>query len=122
MAKIAIIEDDESVRMLYQLKLKNDGFDVETAINGAEGLKLIETYQPDLVLLDLMMPELSGDQVLAEMRKQPWGATIKVIIITNIVEEEAPTAIKDLGISGFIIKAQYTPSQLSQLVSQTLAS
>jgi len=121
MYKIAIIEDDEAVRYLYQVKLEKDGYAVQSAINGVEGLKLIESYQPDIVLLDLMLPQMSGDEMLTEMRKYPWGKSIKVLIMTNLTEDEAPTSLRESGIEDYIIKAQYTPSQVSEIVRQVLA-
>jgi DNA-binding response OmpR family regulator len=118
--KIAIIEDDSAIAQMYRMKFEAEGFTVETAENGVLGLELIQEMQPDMVLLDLMMPEMNGDEVLKHMREQPWGASIKVIILTNMGEQEAPAIIKDLRVEAFIVKADMTPRQVAELVKKHL--
>jgi len=122
MSRIAIIEDDEAVRMLYRIKLVQEGFEVVEARDGLEALSIIETSKPDVVLLDLMLPRMSGDEVLKIMRSSPWGENIKVVIITNLAEDEAPDNLRQLGISRFVVKALHTPSQLVEVVRQVLAT
>ena len=90
MTKIAIIEDDTVINQMYRMKFEADGFEVQLADNGKRGVALVESFQPDLILLDLSMPEMSGDEALAEIRSHDWGKTIPVIILTNLGEEEAP--------------------------------
>ncbi|HET6924624.1 MAG TPA: response regulator [Candidatus Saccharimonadales bacterium] len=121
MTKIALVEDDEAVSQLYQMKLHKEGYEVVLARDGAEGVQVVQSTQPDLVLLDLMLPQLSGDRVLAAIRQQPWGQNIKVIIMTNLTEDEAPKELHELGVSRFIVKAQYTPTQLMEVIKQVLA-
>ncbi|MCU0667266.1 MAG: response regulator [Patescibacteria group bacterium] len=116
--KIAIIEDDVAIAQMYRIKFEAEGFVVETAENGVYGLELIQEMQPDMVLLDLMMPEMNGDEVLKQMRQQPWGANTKVIILTNMGEQEAPAIIKELGVEAFIVKADMTPRQVAELVKK----
>ena len=121
-AKVAIIEDDQAISQMYRLKFQAEGFDVETAENGKVGLKLCEQMNPDVVLLDLMMPEMTGDQMLAELRKSSWGAKTKVIILTNMGEQEIPDGVKQLGVSAVILKADMTPRQVAELVKKTIDS
>lgn len=120
MPKIAIIEDDRAISQMYRIKFEGEGFDVETAENGKLGLKLVEEMKPDIVLLDLMMPEMTGDEMLKKMRATAWGKDIKVIILTNMGEQEVPEGVKDLGISAFILKADMTPRQVAELVKEQL--
>lgn len=120
-AKVAIIEDDIAISQMYRLKFESDGFEVQTADNGRLGLELTEAFKPDIILLDLMMPEMTGDQMLIELRKKPWGKDIKVIVLTNMGEEEAPKVIKELGVHSFIVKAEMTPRQVAERVKQALA-
>jgi len=80
MTKIAIIEDDPAINQMYRMKFEADGFDVQLADNGKKGVALVEDFVPDLILLDLQMPEMSGDEALAEIRKHDWGKDIPVII------------------------------------------
>ena len=79
--KIAIIEDDQAISQMYRFKFENEGYDVQTAENGRLGLELAQSFKPDIVLLDLMMPEMNGDEMLTLMRKTDWGKDIKVIIL-----------------------------------------
>ena len=88
MTKIVIIEDDPVISQMYRMKFEADGFDVQLANNGKKGVALVEHFSPDIILLDLQMPEMSGDEALAAIRKQTWGKDIPVIILTNLGEEE----------------------------------
>lgn len=120
MTKIAIIEDDTVISQMYRMKFETDGFDVQLADNGKKGVALVEHFAPDIILLDLQMPEMSGDEVLAAIRKKPWGKDIPVIILTNLGEEEAPKTIRGLGIHSYIVKAELTPRQVAQRVKDAL--
>lgn len=120
MAKIAIVEDEAAIRRMYVLKLKFSGFDVCEAEDGEMGLKVIEAEKPDLILLDLMMPKKTGDEMLRELRTFPWGEKIPVIILTNISKDEAPRTLWHLGISDFIIKANSTPQKVVEHVQRVL--
>ncbi len=82
--KIAVIEDETSICEMYRMKLASVGYDVKVAHDGQEGLALLEEFRPDLILLDLKMPIMSGDEMLAKLRETDWGAGIRVIILTNI--------------------------------------
>jgi DNA-binding response OmpR family regulator len=120
MPKIAIVEDDPAISQMYRFKFEAEGYIVETADNGKLGLELAETMQPDIILLDLMMPEMTGDQMLEQLRKSDWGKEIKVIILTNMGEQEIPPKVKQLGVSGVILKADMTPRQVAEIVKQRL--
>jgi DNA-binding response OmpR family regulator len=120
MVKIAIIEDDQAIAQMYRFKFEAEGYDVETAENGKLGLELAKSMKPDIILLDLMMPEMNGDEMLALMRATAWGKNIKVVILTNKGEQEVPPQVKELGVSAIILKADMTPRQVSELVQNKL--
>ncbi len=122
MPKIAIIEDDQAISQMYRFKFEAEGYDVQTAENGKLGLELAESMKPDIILLDLMMPEMSGDEMLEKLRATAWGGKVKVIILTNVGEQEIPEKIKELGVSGVILKANMTPRQVADLVKKQLAA
>lgn len=122
MYKIAIIEDDQAISQMYRFKFEADGYEVQTAENGRLGLELAEHMQPDIMLLDLMMPEMTGDEMLKKLRATSWGKNIKVIILTNMGEQEIPDGLRELGISGLILKADMTPRQVAEVVKKHLAA
>jgi DNA-binding response OmpR family regulator len=122
MPKIAIVEDDTAISQMYRIKFEAEDFEVETAENGKLGLQLIEEMRPDIVLLDLMMPEMTGEEMLTKLRAQPWGKKIKVIILTNMGEQEAPESLKELDVRRFIVKADMTPRQVAEMVKEELAA
>ena len=120
--KIAIVEDEPSICELYKIKLTAEGYEVGTAANGKLGLELIEKMKPHLVLLDLLMPEMSGEEMLGLLRKTEYGKTMKVIVLTNVSRQEAPATLDNLDISRYIIKAEYTPDQVALVVKEVLAA
>jgi two-component system alkaline phosphatase synthesis response regulator PhoP len=120
--KIAIIEDDKAISQMYRFKFEADGYEVETAENGILGLELAEKMKPDIILLDVMMPEMNGDQMLAKMRATSWGKNIKVIILTNQGEQEIPPELRTLGVKRFILKADMTPRQVAEVVKEELGA
>lgn len=120
--KVAIIEDDQAISQMYRFKFEAENFDVDTAENGELGLELIEKMRPDIILLDIMMPIMTGDEMLAELRKHDWGKDIKVIILTNKGEQEIPESIKSLNVSAVVLKSDMTPRQVAELVKKHLAA
>lgn len=122
MRKVAIVEDDQAISQMYRIKFETEGFEVETASNGKLGLELAEKMRPDIILLDLMMPEMNGDEMLTKLRATSWGKDIKVIILTNVGEQEAPEGLDQLGVRRFIVKAEMTPRQVAEMVKAELAA
>ena len=118
--RIAIIEDDSAISQMYRIKFEAEGYTVDTAENGKIGLDLIKSMKPDMILLDLMMPEMTGDEMLAKLRETDYGKDLKVIILTNMGEQEVPENVKNLGVSAFILKANMTPRQVADLVKTHL--
>lgn len=120
MTKIAIIEDDTVINQMYRMKFEADGFEVQLADNGRRGIALVESFQPDLILLDLSMPQMNGAEALEEIREHTWGKDIPVIILTNLGEEEAPKNLRSLNIHSYIVKADLTPSQVVARAKEAL--
>lgn len=118
--KIAIIEDEAAIRRMYAFKLKHADFEVVEAEDGEKGLVLIENENPDLVLLDLRMPRMTGEEMLRELRAQPWGEKVPVVVLTNISRDEVPRTLWHLGISDFIVKSNATPQKVVECVEKTL--
>lgn len=121
LVKIAIIEDDAVISEMYRMKFEAEGYDVQIASNGKLGVELVEQMKPDIILLDLQMPEMNGDEALKEIRKHDWGKNTTVMVLTNLGEEEAPKEIRSLGIHSYIVKADLTPRQVAERVKEALA-
>lgn len=120
MTKIAIIEDDQVISQMYRMKFEAYGFIVETAENGALGVELVEKMRPDVILLDIQMPKMNGNEALAKIRATPAGKNIIVLVLTNLGEEEAPKELRALGIHSYIVKADLTPRQVVDRVKEAL--
>ncbi len=118
--KIAIVEDDRPIASMYELKLQKAGFDTVIAHNGKDGLDIIQKTLPDLVLLDLRMPIMNGDEMLEKMRATNWGSKIHVIILTNISKDEAPMNLRLLNIDRYIVKAHHTPQQVLGIIKEII--
>ena len=120
--KVAIIEDDPSIVQMYQLKFTTEGYNVQTAGDGEAGLALIESYQPDVVLLDLMMPGMTGFEMLSKLRGTANGMHTKVIVLTNMGDTETATRVFKMSANDYIVKAEFTPMQVVERVRKLLAS
>lgn len=121
MAMVVIVEDDQMLAEIYQTRMQMANHECKVAYDGMSGLALIQSIIPDLVLLDLMLPQLSGDEVLAQMRQTDWGKDIKVIILTNISEAEAPEGLEKLSFESYIVKANISNNELAEIVNETLS-
>ena len=120
MTKIAIIEDDAAISQMYRMKFETDGFDVRVASNGKLGVELAKSFKPDVILLDIQMPEMNGAEALKKIRDQDINKTTPVIVLTNLGEEEAPDEIRGLGIHSYIVKANLTPRQVVEQIKNIL--
>jgi DNA-binding response OmpR family regulator len=118
--KVVIVEDDVSLADIYKTRLEILGYKCFIAHDGIEALALIEKERPNLVLLDIMIPRVSGDQVLKVMRASEWGKDIKVLIISNLSEADAPAGIREQGIEGYAVKANLSDDQIDKLVDDIL--
>lgn len=122
MPHIVLVEDDALLSEMYQQALISEGFHCSVALDGATGLDLIEHVQPDLVLLDLMLPQMSGDEVLARMRQSERCKDTKVMIMTNISESEAPDSLKTLQFERYIVKANTTLLEVIEIIKQLFST
>lgn len=120
MIKIAIIEDDPVINQMYRMKFESEGFEVHVAENGLSGISMVKDFRPDLVLLDIQMPQMTGTETLAAIRKEDWGKQVPVIVLTNLGEEEAPKSLRSMGIHSYIVKADLTPRQVVERVKDAL--
>jgi CheY-like chemotaxis protein len=120
--KILVAEDELAMREIVVEKLQSGGFDVVQAENGAVAIKMIDKENPDLILLDLMMPEIDGFGVLESLRKNPDKAiaATPVIVLTNLWSKEEIIRTKNLGVQTYIIKAYMTTEEILDKVVEVL--
>ena len=111
--RILLVEDEPEVLELYKLKLTLDGYDVLTAVNGQEGLKKAIEEKPEMIFLDIKMPEMDGFEVLKRLRSEPKTKSVPVIILSNFDEQEMIEKGLTLGANEYLVKSQFTPEEIS---------
>lgn len=107
-----LVEDEVFIQELYAMVLKKEGFEVDVFGDGAAAVEALKTNAYDLVLLDIMLPGKDGLQILTEMRAMPQHKATKVVMLTNLGNEHVIEKTNELGITGYVIKADNTPSQI----------
>lgn len=118
--KIIIVEDNADLAEIYKTRLELLGYTCFIGYNGISGLYFIQKEMPDLVLLDLMIPDIDGGQVLRTIRHSDWGKDIKVLVISNLNEADAPGDLRQLGIEGYVVKANMSNDTIDNLVNDIL--
>ena len=104
--KILLVEDDEALAQMYIMRLKAEDFDVEHAANGEDALSVAVKYRPDLILLDAMMPKISGFDVLDILRNTPETANMRIIMLTALSQEKDKERAEELGVDDYLVKSQ----------------
>lgn len=118
--KILVVEDDKMIGAMYKTKLESSGFEAIWTENGAVGLETAKKELPDMVLLDIILPQLDGFSVLAELKNDSKTKGIPVIILTNLGTEEDIEKGNKLGAVDYIVKANLTPTEVIDKVNQHL--
>lgn len=120
--KVAIIEDDREIKEMYKIKLELGGYEIVGTDNGSDALKLIENEKPDLVLLDLLLPEKDGYEILEELKtsKNEKVRSIPVVVISNLSNENDILEAKNLGAADFLVKAKINPASVLEKVDSVL--
>ena len=104
--KILFVEDDDALAGVYLVRLQAEGFDVRRVANGEEALAAATEYAPDLILLDVMMPKVSGFDVLDILRNTPEVANVKVIMLTALSQDADRKRAEELGADDYLVKSQ----------------
>lgn len=104
--KILLVEDDEALAAVYKSRLEIEGFDAKIVYNGEEALTAARAYRPDLILLDAMMPKISGFDVLDILRNTPETANIRVVMLTALSQPKDKERAESLGVDDYLVKSQ----------------
>ena len=120
--KVLIVEDDDALAGVYQMRLQAEGFDVRRVANGEEALSAALAYHPDLVLLDIMMPKVSGFDVLDILRNTPETAKLKIIMLTALGQDSDKQRAQALGVDDYLVKSQVVISDVVDRIRQRLAA
>ncbi len=115
---VLIAEDDTMISTMYKTKLEASGFEVIQAVNGGDALKIAQAEKPDILLLDIIMPQLDGFSVMEELGKNDKTKKIPVIFLTNLGTEEDIDKGKKLGAVDYIVKANLTPTEVVEKVKK----
>jgi len=117
---ILVVEDDTVVSDSVAFTLREAGYYVDTTVSGRNGVQMALKSHPDLIIADLILPDINGAEMIAEIRRDVWGKTAKVLVLTNINEDQIRNKLDDLNISGFLLKVDNTLKQISQEVNGIL--
>lgn len=120
MNTILLVEDDPSLINIYSITFTHENFAIEVAHNGKECLQKVKTIMPDLILLDIMMPEMNGIQALEKLKADAETKDIPVLVLSNIAESTHEMRALKLGAQQYLIKSQYLPMDIVTLVKDTL--
>ena len=118
--RILLVEDDRFLRRAAEASLRQRGFAVTVAADGEEALAKVRAEIPDLILLDLLMPKLTGIEVLRALRAEEATKTIRVLILSNSSREQDLEAIQELGVTDYLVKANLSLQELGDRVAQLL--
>jgi len=110
--KILLVEDDDALANVYIMRLKGENFDVKRVANGEDALAAAKEHKPDLILLDAMMPKVSGFDVLDILRNTPETANIKIIMLTALSQESDKERAQGLGVDDYLVKSQVVISDV----------
>ena len=118
--KILLIDEDRFLNEVYSAKLTAAGFDVAFTLNGVEGLEKAKSFLPDLIILDLLLPKMSGNQLLEKLRQNKETKDTKVIVFTNVIPNEGIEKVAQYGITDYILKSDMSSVNLVDKVSHIL--
>ena len=120
MAKILVVEDEKKLLEMYVARLEKAGYDVVGVLTGQEGLEKAQQEKPDLIVLDILMPGLTGYDVLKKLKVNSRTKDIKVLVFSNLGQDEEIKKGLDLGANDYIIKTNYTPKDLLDKIEKIL--
>lgn len=119
--KILLVEDDPFLLSMYSTKFEMEGFSVVTGEDGEKGLRLASKEQPQIILLDVLLPKMDGFEVLKELKKNEETKNIPVILLTNLSQRDDVEQGLEMGAVDYLIKAHFMPSEVVEKIKKVLA-
>jgi len=120
MKTILFIEDELALQKTFRETLKKEGYEMVSALDGETGLKLAKSEKPDLILLDLILPKVTGFEVLKKLKEDEETKEIPVIVLTNLEEIEDIDKVIELGATTYLVKAQYSLEEVVEKIKKAL--
>lgn len=120
MTKVLVVEDDPLMSRMYQRVFAFEGFDVQLAGNGQDGLALLKQFKPDIMLIDMMMPVMNGGDMLVAVKADPAVKDIPVIMLTNLAEPKTAEEMLAKGAAQYIVKSKYSPTEIVDIVRKMI--
>lgn len=118
--RILLVEDDDALANVYQTRLSAEGFEIKRVPNGEDALASALAFKPDLILLDVMMPKVSGFDVLDILRNTPETTNVKVIMLTALSQESDKQRAESLGVDDYLVKSQVVIADVVDRIKQLL--
>ena len=118
--KILLVEDDDALANVYMMRLEVEGFEAKRVADGEQALAIAREYRPDLILLDIMMPKVSGFDVRDILRNTPETGNIKIIVLTALSQENDRKRAEDLGADDFLVKSQVVIADVIERIRRLL--
>lgn len=118
MKTILFVEDDPFLIDIYTKKFKKSGFDIKVADSGEKALSMIRDAKPDIVLLDIVLPEIGGWEIIKKIKENPEMDDLKIVILSNLGQRTEVEKGLNLGAARYLIKAQYTPSEVVEEIKK----
>jgi len=119
--RILIVEDEPFLVEMYKARFEQEGYDVRVAYNGTSVAALVKSEHPDIILLDIVMPETDGYEVLRQLKKSKSTSLTPILVFSNLAQEDEIKKGKKLGADKYFVKSDFTPSQLVQEVEAIIS-
>ncbi len=120
--KILLVEDDDGLAQVYSIRLDVEGFEVRRVPNGEDALATAQEFKPDLILLDVMMPKVSGFDVLDILRNTPEMANVKIVMLTALSQEADRKKAQEMGVDDYLVKSQVVIADVIERIKLQLGA
>lgn len=118
--KILLVEDDSMIVEMYRLRFEEEGFEVTVTEKGSEAIELAGSLKPDIILLDIILPEVDGFNILQALKSEAKTKSVPILLLTNLAQESDRERAMNLGANDYFVKSQHTPSDVLQKVKEII--